>query len=176
MSQTVKTPAEFAANYKVYGDGLASPIAVGNITLYNGRWIVNLAMKTAKSQIKGASISFPEDWGTPRYSKGDHVGVIVENGYAKKIIALQSAISKSAILEVNSEEVGETEGAAAVPATEVVHIMNVIEDENSSTGFVDGDTGAEVPVKEAKKAIAAKKKANEAAMVAAGEPDNDLPF
>lgn len=78
----------YAKNYPTINSqaGLFGPVAVSNLSGFNGRVIINLAMKTARSAPKNACISFPAQWSNAsRFRPGDLVNVFVEDGYVRKI-------------------------------------------------------------------------------------------
>jgi len=78
---------DFARNYHLVSqDGNYGGITVGNITEYNGRVIINLCLRTAKTNPLNATISYPRDWPiASRFKTSDIVDVIVSNGYVEKI-------------------------------------------------------------------------------------------
>lgn len=65
---------------------LMGPVTVGNIGEYNGRRIINLCIRTTKSDPSNATISFPLDWKkASMFKPGDQVNIKVEDGYVKNI-------------------------------------------------------------------------------------------
>ena len=84
----VRTNEEFAKNYKrASQDGVFGPVAVGNINEFNGRYIINLCMKTVRSGDKNATYSHPVDWKL-KVATGDYVNVLVQDGYVTKLMPI----------------------------------------------------------------------------------------
>jgi hypothetical protein len=62
------------------------PVSIANVGAYNGRVIVNLCLRTAKSGENNASISFPQEWSkASKFQAGDVVNVKIEDGYIRNI-------------------------------------------------------------------------------------------
>jgi hypothetical protein len=102
-----RTPQEFAKNYPLAPkDGRYPNIAIGNITEFNGRYIINVCLKTAKSGDVGASMSYPVEWGL-KVQTGQHMDVLIEDGYVKKL--LSPVMSKTiSIIEASNSVVQDT--------------------------------------------------------------------
>lgn len=79
---------EFARNYPVVlkDSPFLGPVSIANVGSYNGRVIVNLCLRTARSGENNASISFPQEWSkASKFQAGDVVNVKIEDGYIKNI-------------------------------------------------------------------------------------------
>lgn len=133
IQNTVKvqrTNEEFARNYKrALQDGIFGPVAVGNINKYvdkntgEERMIVNLCMKTIRSGERNATYSQPSDWRL-KFGTGEHVNVLVQNGYVSKIMPIVArtltsdvakAIQDSFEQEITAEPTGsEVEANATI--------------------------------------------------------------
>jgi hypothetical protein len=114
-----RTPQDFAKNYPLAPkDGRYPNIAVGNITEFNGRYIINLCLKTVRSNENGlgASMSHPVEWGM-KYQTGQHVDVLIEKGYVKKL--LTSQLSKTvSVIEASNATILASSPATAVAVLE----------------------------------------------------------
>lgn len=117
-----KTREEFAANYAVItSDGFFGPVSVGNINEYNGRIIMNLCVKTVKSQEKNAAISFPQDWYSHKpfpFATGDQVNILIEEGFVRKAYRAKakpvSTVSAVAVNKAVGEAVANIQAEQAV--------------------------------------------------------------
>jgi hypothetical protein len=91
MSATLESKQkaiEYAKNYPlvVTDSNFMGPVTVGNIGEYNDRSIINLCLRTARSNPYNATISFPADWRkASMFKPGDQVNIRLENGYVKNI-------------------------------------------------------------------------------------------
>jgi hypothetical protein len=89
MSIEAKQKAiDYAKNYPLVltDSPFTGPVSVGNIGEFDGRVIINLCLRTAKSEPVNATISFPNDWRKATIFKpGDQVNVKIENGYVKNL-------------------------------------------------------------------------------------------
>jgi hypothetical protein len=87
-SESKQKAIDYAKNYPlVQADSpFLGPVSVGNIGEYQGRSIINLCIRTAKSDPYNATISFPSDWKkASQFKPGDQVNIKVEDGYVKNI-------------------------------------------------------------------------------------------
>lgn len=88
LSESKQKAIDYAKNYPLVltDSNFMGPISVGNIGEYNGRKIINLCIRTAKSDPYNATISFPSDWKKAiMFKPGDQVNIKVEEGYVKNI-------------------------------------------------------------------------------------------
>ena len=88
LSETKQKAIEYAKNYPlvVTDSNFMWPVTVGNLGEHNGRKIINLCLRTAKSDPYNATISFPSEWKKASIFKpGDQVNIKVEEGYVKNI-------------------------------------------------------------------------------------------
>jgi hypothetical protein len=125
---TESKQAQYAKNYPLVdrdtkAEGMG-PITVGNIGEYNGRTIINLCLRTKRTEERGggnATISFPSDWPkASAFRPGDMVNVIITDGYVKKIWhvrpeAAPSVATKRVSLDAVNTAVAEAIQAAAQP-------------------------------------------------------------
>lgn len=89
MSSEAKQKAiDYAKTYPLVEKDtpLMGPVTVGNVSEHNGRTIVNLCLRTKKSDPMNAVISFPNDWAKAKqFKKGDQVNFQIQDGYVKNI-------------------------------------------------------------------------------------------
>lgn len=89
MSSEAKQKAiDYAKTYPLVEKDtpLMGPVTVGNVSEHNGRTIVNLCLRTKKSDPMNAVISFPNDWvKAKQFKKGDQVNFQIQDGYVKNI-------------------------------------------------------------------------------------------
>lgn len=118
-----RTPQEFAKNYPLAPkDGRYPNIAVGNITEHNGRYIVNLCLKTVRSNVTGVGtqMSFPIGWGL-KVKTGQHMDVLIEDGYVKKL--LTPMLSKTiSVIEASNEAVVDSMPNGKSPADQIAEL------------------------------------------------------
>ena len=117
IMESKKSNEEYAKHYPVVKqDGYFGPVVVGNLGQYNDRDIINLCLKTTRSNDRNSSISFPRSWGkASAFMPGDLVNVVVEDGYIKKIIhAKPKPVSFSAINREIAEIVEKSNAQASV--------------------------------------------------------------
>lgn len=126
LSESKQKAIEYARNYPlVQADSpFLGPVTVGNIGEYQGRSIINLCIRTAKSDPYNATISFPSDWKkASQFKPGDQVNVKVEDGYVKNIwLARPEPIltSKISAAAVNQQVAQAMEQIAAEEAVKQV--------------------------------------------------------
>lgn len=125
LSQNMEIPhrsnEEFSKNYKrANQDGIYGPVAVGNINKFDGpggpRMIINLCMKTIRSGERNASYSQPADWRL-KVSTGEHVNVLVENGYVRKLMPIVTKSLTSTV--ARGIELAEAEDEALATGKEI---------------------------------------------------------
>jgi hypothetical protein len=112
-----KSNEEYAKNYPaVKQDGYYGPITVGNIGEYDGRDLINLCVKTAKSGERNAVASFPKSWGKASlFAPGDMVNIVVEDGFIKKLThAKAKPLSFAAVNREVAEAVEQIQAEKAV--------------------------------------------------------------
>src|SRR5690349_9812753 len=88
QSEAKQKAIEYAKNYPLVlaDSNFMGPVTVGNIGEYNGRKIINLCIRTAKSDPYNATVSFPTDWKKAvMFKPGDQVNIKVEDGYVKNL-------------------------------------------------------------------------------------------
>lgn len=88
LSEAKQKAVEYAKNYPLVlaDSNFMGPVTVGNIGEYNGRRIVNLCIRTTKSDPSNATISFPLAWKkASQFKPGDQVNIKVEDGFVKNI-------------------------------------------------------------------------------------------
>jgi hypothetical protein len=88
ISESKQKAIDYAQNYPMVqtDSSLMGPVTVANLGEYNGRAIINLCLRTAKSHPYNATISFPKDWKkASQFKPGDQVNVTIANGYVKNL-------------------------------------------------------------------------------------------
>lgn len=99
MSTESKQKAiEYAKNYPLVQNdsSLLGPVSVGNIGRHDDRVIINLCIRTTKSNPLNATISFPADWKkASQFKPGDQVNVKIESGYVRNIWAAKPEILRT---------------------------------------------------------------------------------
>ena len=88
LSETKQKAIEYARNYPLVlaDSNLMGPVTVGNIGEYKGRSIINLCLRTVRSNPYNATISFPADWKkASMFKPGDQVNIQIEGGYVRNI-------------------------------------------------------------------------------------------
>jgi hypothetical protein len=94
------------------------PVSVGNVGAHNGRTIINLCLRTAKSGERNATISFPSDWAkASQFQPGDQVNVKIEDGYVKNIWAakperIRHSVSAAAVNQQITEAIEKMQSRA----------------------------------------------------------------
>lgn len=125
LSETKQKAIDYAKNYPLVlaDSNLIGPVTVGNIGEYNGRTIINLCLRTAKSDPFNATISFPSDWKkAAMFKTGDQVNIQIADGYVRNIwLARPEPIRRVSAAAVN-QQVAEamTEKAAEEAVKQVV--------------------------------------------------------
>jgi hypothetical protein len=114
---------DYAKNYPLVtkDSPLMGPVTVGNVGEFNGRVIINLCLRTAKSNPYNAAISFPKDWSkASQFKPGDQVNIRIHDGFVQNIWIAKpeplrtGTISAAAVNQQVTDAVKELRGA--IPA------------------------------------------------------------
>lgn len=133
LSESKQKAIDYARNYPlVQADStFMGPVTVGNIGEHNGRAILNLCIRTAKSDPFNATISFPSDWKkASMFKPGDQVNIKVEDGYVKNIwLARPEPIR---VTKVSAAAVNQQVGEALVEMAAEDAVRAVVSEANKS--------------------------------------------
>jgi hypothetical protein len=170
--------AEYAKNYPyVAKDGFYGPVAISSIREYDDRHIVNLCVRTSKSNPANASISFPTEWKKhEKFSPTQLVNFVIENGYISKIYPTKAEIVGKGVSAAKVNEQIDQAVKEEAKASNIVQdaLASINADINSKTKIVMPENSVDEALADLEQREAMKNP--EAAAVVGEMVEDDKPF